>query len=339
MTRNTRREQRIEQIKKAIEDGAETRRKIAKKIGLSYEQVANIILEEGIEVIVDRPISRAREICDNMIREGRLLKEIGEELNVSKEAVRKYVQKTEQYDIWSKAKEENRKNEKRAKQELVDVLLARAYRLASGQGFAYQKAFEHYLRNRIAFAYITEKRFERLVRLFSVYKKAEEEGNKLSLEELAEKTGFCSYPNVGGVLKIARLKPMHGTKERRVITREKKEKLKRAFYVDINCGDLSYFLGMHPNVIWQSFKRIGERERKPDCIKIFSFSERLNYRIASRIYEADDAGFSPREICEYAECSDRVRQYAIENKEDIKAKIVGALKTIFPDKEIKKPYL
>ena len=65
----------------------------------------------------------------------------------------------------------------------------------------------------------------------------------------------------------------------------------------------------------------------------------LNYRTASQIYEARDAGFSIEETLELLEKDERVYGYALEHELEISEHIINNLRIMFPDKKITKPYI
>lgn len=63
----------------------------------------------------------------------------------------------------------------------------------------------------------------------------------------------------------------------------------------------------------------------------FERGRRLNYRLASRIYEAADLGFLKEETLELDGIPARVYDYAIEHRKDIEGKINEAMQILHPE--------
>jgi|GEM_PF-6902156 len=64
-----------------------------------------------------------------------------------------------------------------------------------------------------------------------------------------------------------------------------------------------------------------------------------NFIETSGIYEAQDAGFSLKEISEYVRANQRNTEHAIKRRGYLEPKIIEVLRQIYPEKEIKKPYI
>lgn len=120
-----------------------------------------------------------------------------------------------------------------------------------------------------------------------------------------------------------------GSLERRVASKEKREVIKRAFYVDMSVADIAYFLEVQCSVVQSYFRVIGKRNERPYIKTIgFNSKDRLSYRRATQIYEAEDARFNASEISELLDLILGIVSYALENKEKIERKIVEALQFI-----------
>ena len=112
--------------------------------------------------------------------------------------------------------------------------------------------------------------------------------------------------------------------------------------------DIAYFLGVNPWNVFQYFARKNIKRRGKQ-IKQFGHPKKgerldpLSYRLASQVYEAQDAGyfteFSTEEIAGLLNISSRAVNYAIKNRGTIEPVLTQALQTIYPERAITTPYI
>ncbi len=299
----------------------------------------------------------SEEQVNRTVLMGKPIRESGRVLGVNPFTLYDALERADKIPLWLEKRkkiEESKKSEQKEKEEahqkLVDTLAHYTLSVASKSGFASQKALEYFFRNNyVRKNWFSREKFEKMVRLFKAYDEARSKGERLSIYQLAEISGLF-FVRAGEILRKVGLKSMYHPyipkkkkNVRNILGEERRESIKRAFYTDMTIKDLSYFLGLPFWTIKYHFQLLGKRGDKTIWIFQAGFAcsseDRLDYRRASKIYEAIYAGFSSEEICEYAEVSDRARQYAIENRKGIEEKIVMTLREIFKDESIDKPYL
>jgi hypothetical protein len=203
-----------------------------------------------------------------------------------------------------------------------------------------QKAAEYYLslKGLDSRAYS----FETLTRLFANYQAAQLSGRQLSLEELSESIDRkINSPQVGRLLRIVGIAPLYGKRDRHATPAYKKEAMQRAFALDMPSTDIAYFLGMSDYNVRQKFTATGKRPHAKRLIAETGskYGRHISYRLASEVYEAVDAGFKKREICKLVDVNVEVVDYAIENRGVLQEKIIHALRVMYPDRTIIRPYL
>ena len=119
--------------------------------------------------------------------------------------------------------------------------------------------------------------------------------------------------------------------------------------LEINNSDLAYFLKIPDYIVSQVAHFWGmekQRPKIPAFLKSFrrEFGRRnardeVTYRMSSQVYEARDLGFTNEEIKKLSNIQEKTLEYILSNEKEISSKIIGALRTIYFDKEIEKPYL
>ena len=147
----------------------------------------------------------------------------------------------------------------------------------------------------------------------------------MSQEQLGEGLGIAQ-PRISIILKKVGLKAMY---EKRRISQEKKEAIRRGYNVDMNVRDIAYFLNVPHDVVYHDFSQIGKRSRIQRFV-VSIFGKHLTYPRASQIYEAQDLDFGIEEITELLEIDEELVNYAISNRISIESKIIEALKTLYP---------
>jgi hypothetical protein len=101
-----------------------------------------------------------------------------------------------------------------------------------------------------------------------------------------------------------------------------------------NLGELSYFTGHSLS----SLQRKIQKGRK--SIRHFDAgAKKVSLQIASKVYEASDVGFTPTEICEYAQCNSAQYKHAVDQRNTLEHLLVRNLQILFPSRNQQKPYL
>ena len=208
------------------------------------------------------------------------------------------------------------------------------------QPLSEQKAAEYLLSKRGKSSYSSQS----LLALFNKYYSAKQRREKLSLTALGTVLGI-QHPgmSVARILDTVGLERLVRKNKGRVITPpDKKQALKIAFDLDMPAVDVAYFLGLRDYVVRTEFRRAGKccSDRLPlACFERGKIRRHLSYRLASQIYEALDEGFSAKETAELTGVSKSVLEFAVKNRAEYEPKIVRTLRSLYPSKDIKTPYL
>jgi DNA-binding CsgD family transcriptional regulator/predicted transcriptional regulator len=369
-SKNRKKEESFAQIRQALSEGVTTVEALQEKVGLAgvtiinYAREAGIVLPEGsfsealrlvgkrnLEDRMNHPeevVSDERRLTtDALIADGLSIPDIADAAGGTRQAIQQYIMTSGQYSTWKKKRAENKQariSEKqdirRARTEFVTALKMILVKKVKELSWPEQKAWEYY----ISFKTDVESgySFDQLVEIFSRYEKAERDGRVLSLEELSQGVARNIYPStVGRVFKRVGLHPMYGHLERSTTPKYKKEAMQRAFALDLPSNDIAYFLGMSDYNVSQKFTMTG---RRPHVKRLISkrgsiYGKHISYRLASEVYEAVDAGFKKKDICKLVDANVEVVDYALENRGVLQEKIVHALRVMYPDRVIIRPYL
>ncbi|GEM_PF-2178658 len=185
-----------------------------------------------------------------------------------------------------------------------------------------EKAVQYYFSRRYTPA---SGSLERYYALFQVYDHAQNKGKKLSVNELAKKSGI-SFPHVSRILKTVGEEPMYGMKDRHVLTSREKKIVQNAIRMDTLLGykEMETVTG----ISWFVFNRTAHREgiqhaRARNLLyENFNQNEKVTYKKALDLYEALDAGFSAAEARAYADIkTDKGYAIALEKRTDLEAKV------------------
>ena len=351
---NSKESLRLERIKELAEQNL-TRREIAEQLGLSYQYVCVLIKPTGIKV--KRPESHRKtkvdSRIDSLISDGKTLQEMGGVFALTRQAIEQYLIRNGKHDSW-RAVREKRKYEEKHSQILEEQRKSLIGGIISGVLKHISKDEKNEWAERKALEYIVSKNFktnysfDNLTKLFRIYEKAKEKGKKLSLEQLDEKTDIW-YTQIGEIFQSVGVEPMYGNKIRRSLMSETElSAIKRAGEISIPNTDLAYFMNLKRHNLEQNFPRLNVK--RPEIKKIIkkfrSFHSRdfqcLSFRLASQIYEAQDAGyfqeFSREQMAGLFDTSTKIIDYALSEERTIAPKIAEALKTIYPERKSKKPY-
>ncbi len=355
---------RIAEIRQAVKKGVGSMEELGEKVELSPGTIEKNYRSELKSLGINLPpyeenkyksvyVNRIKN-RDRLIRRGLTLEQIAKKTNVTRERVRQYIVGTGQHKVWRQSREhyekktsyELRKKEVGRKiEKIVEQILAAGLQNAlqdasETERFAYEKATEfltqrkHKLPNSYS--------FEQLFGLFKKYKEAELSGEKLSLEELGEELGI-HFVNVGNIFRKLRVKPMYGTRERHTLLDFQKQALERAVEIPVPLPNISYFLELpkHGASVYYHARGIdlSKRPKISNVIKSFGIGKSVTHTLASQIYEAQDLGFSKDETTELLDINERVYDYATIHREKIGGELMDALKKLYPDREINKPWV
>ncbi len=285
---------------------------------------------------------------DALIAEGLSCRRIALARGMTQAGAHKYIIKTGQQDFWKKRRQEVYDSIKNSLSERIDsleVILSlidsKATERAIQEGWPTQKALE-YVNSRKHGSYYS---FEDLVSLFSKYETAKNSGRKLSLDRLREGTGIRVNVDVAQILKSVGLEPMFGSLDRHPVSKEKKDAMKKSVQLKMHHADVSYFLGVPSYIVKNNLRLWGLNDGKKleNPCDIFTvpkqFKRDLTYRLASEALEARDIGLDKSQSCQLLDTSTELLDIVLENGDLLTNKIVNALRTLYPRREINKPYV
>lgn len=352
------RDERVKDIEREIENGAPTVDEIAKRLGLSpmhiYQHYRGLIALPPLDKMVcEYSRSKPNLEIDRLVQQGNgflSLEDIGKEVGVTREWIRQYLIRTGKYeDFKEKRKELGHKVTIRRK--ILSRILSQINTIAGQQvseedKWAYDKTEEFFSKRNSGYSW------ERVFSFLKDYDCARKNGKKTTNREFAKKYEFPMI-SVSVILRTIGEKPLSKPfKKKRVITpRHKKQALERTFGIPMTAPDIAYFLELHKEVVSLYFCRYSrKKEQRPQvkkCLEQFSSRENValvTYRATSEIYEAIDdqgkgrCGLSKEETLEVLSLDERVYDYAISHRQEIEPAIISALKVLYPDKEVKRPY-
>lgn len=349
-------EERLTEIQEAIAEGAEYTDDIAEKLGISpytvYYSYKDELSKRGINLPPLRKklyeyINPKRVLeRDRLIAQGLTLKEIAEQDTVSGERIRQYAVATEQDEIRKQAKEKRKEKEKERQEYLsrisTQILLAGRENSTEDEKWAYDIAMRY-----ISKPFGRKECYSKLLKLLEIKRRAEKKGTKLTLEEYQELTGI-GFTRVGRIFSKLGLEPDYGVKDRHITPKWKKQAMERAIPVPLTSGCIAHLLKLPSHIVSLHFnrysKRKNQRPKTKYSIAVFKDKKHLTYSKASQIYEATDSEpdgceFSDNETIELLNTSQEVIDYAREHRTEIEAPILEGLKTLYPNKDITRPYL
>ena len=179
-----------------------------------------------------------------------------------------------------------------------------------------------------------QKRLEEITTIVERATQAFEMGRHKTLSELVRGTEivFSVAPRILSELGIE-----SPARDVYLLTDDSRARLLRCEGIKVTFADLSYFLGVSERGTGKYMQRQGinlERVFPQAKQRHFSFS------MASKIYEAADAGFTRKEIVEYYRMHPDIVHKALERKCEYAPIINDALNKLFPEREHKRrPYL
>ena len=340
----------VQKVRDAIESGARTRREIADRTGLGYGYVTQAIREYGMDVEREPSPNQKlnKQLVDGLIKIGLGCTTIAREVGVSNARIGIYRERW-YHGEWRKKREEyknalnlKRENEEEKRRLIGEIEFSVLKNSLGNEGYSdwvIQKTFEHRQKHPSTRAFP----YDKLAKFFSVYEEAKKKGEKASLYALGERAEM-HFVTVGHVLKEGGLNTLVNPmkKKREILTPEQEDAIARAIGLRMPVSDLSYFIGAPNWIIQDRFNMMNRQDRiKSHIICMGRFScDTLSYAKASDIYLGQDIGMSREEIERELGLKREIVDYALRNENifRISGEIIDALKTIWPEREIKKPY-
>ncbi|MDO8508227.1 MAG: hypothetical protein Q7S27_00925 [Nanoarchaeota archaeon] len=352
---------KINAIEEAIKNGARNALEISHMTSINRSYVYQVAREGRIELPKGkrgRPMgsikgTKRKPEVDELIEQGLALEVIGNKVGVTGEAIRQYINSSDQYDNWVRKRIENTGLDNRDKHfggvnklyelqySFLSSVKKRIKQLVEKESFATQKAIEYLLSYKKH--YDQNYSFSKLYNIFKRYEMAIKKGEKLSLEELGKEEGIFKT-QIGQILNRVGLEPLFGKVKMEIKYRgERSEATIRGFYTDFSGEDIAYFLNLPGWIPRNRFKEKGKhRDKKNWSLKQFgsrSSTVHLTYSLASEMYEAEDAGFSRDEIRELTETKSEVVDYTLSERKEIEPKIIDGLKILYYGSIVRKPYV
>ena len=278
---------------------------------------------------------RTRPEIDKLIDEGLPLQEIGDRVEISRQAVWQYVVNSGQQKYFSERRDEFKQKQKIERQQLHQMHLSVMHQLREilreksiEAGFAWEKAVENWLAVKVH----GDLNFSiaEVLPIFEKYGKALNSGEKLSLQELRAGTTIQYDSTVAKILERVGLEPMYGKKDRNVTAAWKKEMIDASYHAGISISDMAFFIGVKKNVVKKRWKAIGPGRAKAQPIGIVGGVGTLYGKQTYEICEALRAGFTDGEVMELVECSNQTLiDYMRVNKDVVAQKLTEMVETIY----------
>ena len=321
-------------------------REIAEQLGISKSTVYRYIDKSNQkEVYYKRKRSKQDNPIDDLIKKGFAAREIAEQLGISRQAVYYYLDREGIKEIYRQKRRINdfAHSMKKPEKKMLGVRLAATLEQIAKQKL--QKGDEDAFDSSIAYFRLTKGSscsFKRIFTLFKRYYDAKKTGKKASLREIGLAPVNMFGSGVDCILSKLNKEPLYGKKQRKnKVSEEQIEAIGWCYEIDMSYADIGYFLGLPQYVVYQRIAKSDKSIQIPgrtNYLAFFGLNEKLTHKICSQIYEAQDCEFSKEEILELLDISKRVYDYAIQHKQTLEPIIINALRTMFPNKEINKPY-
>ncbi|HLC49852.1 MAG TPA: hypothetical protein VJI97_00305 [Candidatus Nanoarchaeia archaeon] len=200
-----------------------------------------------------------------------------------------------------------------------------------------EKALEH---DSITQSHPHKTPFEDVLGIFEIYYAAKKLGKPISAERIGKIIGIdCG--TVYRILKKVGTNPMFRTLSRP--SYEQKEAVLRLWETPLPAPDIAYFANEYFETRFHraTFNNILKEKgsvRNVDNRGMHAGRVPLNYRLASQIYEARDAGFKAENIPERTGATEAQIGLAMELEKGFKPKIINALR-LLTETDISTPYL
>ncbi|MBW3011949.1 hypothetical protein KY311_02090 [Candidatus Woesearchaeota archaeon] len=341
-----------EEIIELISKGVGSQKEIMEITGVSEYFLRKIALDYGFNLPVGSGRPRFRKSGTKRIAaiddvldgfDGSLtLRDMGKLTNRTREAVRLYMIKTGQYELFMAKRKEYKtrcpKGETARKAALCDVaarIWLQMYRKAAEDGnFAYQKAIEY--------KYVQRKRnidFDKLLKLFEAYEELTKNNAPIYLMDLDRASGV-KYNHARFVLDAMNLP--YTLKQPRYNVSAKEEKLIVRFLknTSLSEADIAHFVKRKYNVVRDVKRRHGISGRKPKYVKMFGRGKErmmLAYSEASGIIECLDAGLDFHETVEYTGSHPALCVYVSRVRDEVEEIILRQLRKVH--RKLNTPYI
>ena len=320
----------------ALAQEGKTLDEIITEIGLGYGTVKKYLHKENIQVNKSsNPIKPRTRVCkrkphiDELIAKGYILEEMAKTDGVTREAIRTYINRSGQYSFWRQQREApitEQKNREEVTRQLISILKQRTLQLAYQESWAQGKTEEYF--QSLHRVNKNPRPREKLVKLFEAYKKAEETGENTSFEEIGSVVGYKA-PNVRWILNKVGITSLNFTKQYFPRNKRQNEVFIELIDLGLTKTDAAYFCEVTYSTVEMRMQRLGRKVPNARLIKQFSPNiERLTYRLASQVYEAQDLRFENTKIAKLLGVNSKVVDYAIEHRETIAPTIIKAIEII-----------
>jgi hypothetical protein len=274
------------------------------------------------------------------IKEGLSLEQARARLNWnSRQRVSKAISDYELSEIWCAAKnisrikkefEKTLRRQEHAK--LLSILktesVFKAYRTSWACGKA--EEFIQSLSNRER-QYVKSREF--YTKLFEKYDAARKNRQRISYKQLARDAGVHP-PYIRSVFKRLNLKSMFWTLEYKPRGSVTLDSLLAAYNLGLCMADIDYYLGRaalaRQRMLNSGFKPVRQAG-------VYN-GKKFSYSTASKVYEAADLGFAPKDISNLVEKTENVVKSIIQKRQGVEGTIISALKLLHEGKDFSKPY-
>ncbi|RLE46685.1 hypothetical protein DRJ22_01290 [Candidatus Woesearchaeota archaeon] len=255
------------------------------------------------------------EQIEELIEQGLTQREIAKRFNITHQRISQIIRESCLYEKWKETKISKRNEKKRykkIKQELIFMILHQTAKRE--QNIPFQKALEY--------KYSSKKSIRETLETLTKFFDLCYSGKTYTITALSKETGLTEQI-IGYILrKMPEVPRPYKLRQRTVLRKEQEELIKRASETELNIRDISYFLKLPLYVISKRLKS----------------NTKESYRLPSQIYEAQDLGFTIKEIAELLDIKEDKVKKELELRAEKEPKIKQALTQIY-QKKFEKPYL
>lgn len=337
------------------------REDIAELTGLGYHRVCLLIRSNNIKVVRKKNPTRKRPEIDDLLTGEYHLREIaakvgprfrkrGSKENLSHEGVRNYIISTNQFESYNKKRRDWKIShsasgpyKRESYRNLAHVLAKIVIKRAGEESWALSQA--------LAYEFLRLEKFSnenslnvprsKLIHLFEIYGRAKEAGEKIGLGKLGSQSGIYEM-TARGIMKTMNLQPLCDSHVQVATPKEKKDAILRAYRSDTSPSDIAYFLELPYHTVLQLMRRycgrLSERSVKMISIEEKGITRHINYRVASEIFLAKDAGYTDMEIISEFGRKNTV-MHILSNRTTLEPHIIKTLNFLYQGREFEKPYL
>jgi len=339
-------DEKLKAIQTALEEGVKSLEEICKRTRLKPSGLRIFCDDNSIQLPSDLIPYRYKPKMDVVIDRESTLEEIGiaggYPAKSAREVARQYILDSGQYVYRIKRQEEvtlakkiELEQKKHLNERRVYILKAWITERTKKESWAYQKAIEYFMSHRFIKGISYEPKI--LIKLFQRYEKARNANRKISLEELGKSLGLYTS-HVGKIFSAVGVEPLYGNLPRQSKQFYSKQRsfIPKMINMGMNYNDISYFLDISP----PTTQKTGIKTRAKKYIVQIGFRGGvLSYRLASKIYGAQGAGFKKySDIAELFNTTPEIVKYAIAHKQRIAPKLVKVFRMAYDDPKYDKPY-